>query len=152
MPHSSETDDGGHGGHTGSAAGVADPVSPGRRRVLVVDDNADLRELVGTVLSAGGYEVADAPHGRAALDLVTDFRPDVILLDSAMPVMSGPEFAQRYHRLPAPHAPIVMLTGEPDGRAQAAAIGAAAFLAKPFALPALLRHVGAAGCTAACAS
>jgi CheY-like chemotaxis protein len=116
-----------------------------RRRVLVVDDHPGVRELVATLLRAGGYEVATAPHGRAALDLVHAFRPDVILLDSCMPVMDGREFARRYRELPAPHAPIVMLTGEPDGRARAGEIEAAGYLGKPFAPEALLRLVGAAG-------
>jgi CheY-like chemotaxis protein len=116
-----------------------------RRRALVVDDHSGVRELAATVLRAGGYEVATAPHGRAALDLVCDFRPDVILLDSCMPVMDGREFARRYRELPAPHAPIVMLTGEPDGRARAGEIEAAGYLGKPFAPEALLRLVGAAG-------
>jgi two-component system response regulator MprA len=116
-----------------------------RSRVLVVDDNPGVRELAATVLRAGGYEVAAAPHGRAALDVVHAFRPDVILLDSCMPVMDGREFARRYRELPAPHAPILMLTGEPDGRARAGEIEAAGYLGKPFAPAALLRLVGAAG-------
>jgi CheY-like chemotaxis protein len=116
-----------------------------RSRVLVVDDHPGVRELAATVLRAGGYEVAVAPHGRAALDVVRAFRPDVILLDSCMPVMDGREFARRYRELPAPHAPIVMLTGEPDGRARAGEIEAAGYLGKPFAPQALLRLVRAAG-------
>src|SRR5215203_2263894 len=63
-----------------------------RRRVLVVDDSPGVRELVTTLLLSCGYEVATAPHGQAALDLLDGFWPDVILLDSMMPVMDGREF------------------------------------------------------------
>jgi CheY-like chemotaxis protein len=126
-----------HGGADG-AHGV-----PGRR-VLVVDDSPGVQDLIATLLRTSGYEVATAPHGQAALDLLAAFRPDVILLDSAMPVMDGREFARRYRQLPAPHAPIVMLTGEPDGPARAGEIAAAGYLEKPFAPGALLRLVSTA--------
>ena len=116
-----------------------------RRRVLVVDDSPGVRELVTTLLLSCGYEVATAPHGQAALELLDGFWPDVILLDSVMPVMDGREFVRRYRQLPAPHAPIVMLTGEPDGRARAGEIAAAGYLGKPFHPGALLRLVGDAG-------
>jgi len=115
------------------------------RRVLVVDDNPGVRDLVATLLRTRGYEVAIAPDGRAALELLAAFRPDVILLDWAMPVMDGREFARRYRQLPAPHAPIVMLTGEPDGGARAGEIEAAGYLGKPFKPHALLRLVDGAG-------
>ena len=127
-----------HGGENG-----ADGVSA--RRVLVVDDSPGVQDLVATLLRTSGHVVATASHGQAALDLLAAFRPDVILLDSAMPVMDGPEFARRYRQLPAPHAPIVMLTGEPDGRTRAGEIDAAGYLGKPFQPRALLRLVGAAG-------
>ncbi len=129
--------------HAATSAGTAIgtlATSPGRR-VLVVDDSAGVRELITLLLEDRGCEVATAPDGRAALDLVEHWRPDVILLDSSMPVMGGQEFARHYRQRPAPHAPIVMLTGEPDGRRQAAAIDAA-YLQKPFAPQALLHLIG----------
>ena len=110
-------------------------------RVLVVEDNPGLRSLLETLLSAAGYEVATAPHGVAALDLVGPFRPEVILLDWAMPQMGGQEFARRYRLLAPPHAPILLLTGEEEGRARAEAMGAAGYLCKPFQPQALLRLV-----------
>jgi CheY-like chemotaxis protein len=127
-----------HGGEDGAGG------DPGRR-VLVVDDSPGVRDLVSTLLRTCGYEVAIAPHGQAALDLLAAFRPDVILLDWAMPVMDGREFARRYRQLPAPHAPIVMLTGEPDGGTRAGEIDAAGYLGKPFKPHALLRLVDGAG-------
>ena len=110
-------------------------------RVLVVEDNPGLRSLLETLLSTAGYKVASAPHGVAALDLVGPFRPQVILLDWAMPQMGGQEFARRYRLLAPPHAPILLLTGEEEGRARAEAMGAAGYLCKPFQPQALLRLV-----------
>ncbi|MGH2356206.1 MAG: response regulator [Chloroflexota bacterium] len=111
-------------------------------RVLVVDDNEGVRTLIDMVLGFGGYDVATAEHGQAALNLVAGWQPDVILLDSAMPVMDGREFARQYRQLPGPHAPIIMLTAADDGPACAAEIGAA-YLGKPFPPNLLLRTVEA---------
>jgi CheY-like chemotaxis protein len=65
-----------------------------------------------------------------------------VLLDLRMPVVDGVEFARRYRRTPAPHAPLVVLSAEPDGAVRAARIGAADYLAKPFDLTALIDAVG----------
>jgi CheY-like chemotaxis protein len=110
-------------------------------RVLVVEDSPGLRSLLETILSGAGYEVATASHGGAALDLVGPFRPQVILLDWAMPQMGGQEFARRYRLLAPPHAPILLLTGHEEGRARAEALDAAGYLCKPFQPQALLRLV-----------
>jgi CheY-like chemotaxis protein len=75
--------------------------------ILVVEDNQDIREIVRLVLLEEGYEVQSAPHGRAALDLIAEHRPALILLDSAMPVLSGREFLRVYRQTPGPHAPVV---------------------------------------------
>jgi two-component system, OmpR family, response regulator MprA len=113
----------------------------GAGRVLVVEDSPGLRALLETLLGAAGYEVATAPHGGAALDLVGPFGPQVILLDWTMPQMGGQEFARRYRLLAPPHAPILLLTGEAEGRTKAEAMGAAGYLCKPFQPQALLRLV-----------
>ena len=112
------------------------------KRVLVVDDEDDIRGIVSEVLADEGYEVATAPHGAAALDLAGAECPGVILLDMRMPVMNGWQFAQAYRRMPGPHAPIVVMTAASDASAWCAEIGANACLPKPFDLDDLLRVVG----------
>ena len=57
--------------------------------VLVVEDDADLRFLIGDIFRDVGCSVRDAEHGQQALDVLEGWRPDVIVLDVAMPVMDG---------------------------------------------------------------
>lgn len=60
-------------------------------KILIVDDDEDLRQLMSEVLELEGYEVVTAANGKEALARLSHFEPDVILLDLRMPVMSGPE-------------------------------------------------------------
>jgi len=66
------------------------------RSILLVEDNADLRELVGFVLRHEGYDVLEAENGREALDQLETMQPlpDLILLDLMMPVMTGSELLE----------------------------------------------------------
>ncbi len=115
----------------------------GRGRILIVDDDPLIRDCLAAALSDEGYETITAPHGAAALELLSHYPrfhrpPAVILLDMRMPVMDGWAFAEAYRRLPEPHAPIVVLTAAQDGAKGAIEIGAYAAVAKPFDLDGLL--------------
>lgn len=111
-------------------------------RILVVDDDESILEMIDVALSFEGYQVDTAPHGMAALELIGRAQPDLILLDVRMPVMDGREFSQRYREIPGPRAPIVVLTANRDVASSAAQVGAEGFLAKPFELVELLELVG----------
>lgn len=110
-------------------------------RVLVVDDDDQIRQMTSCVLELDGYEVVTAANGLAALGRLQRRPPSVILLDMMMPVMDGWRFSEAYRALPGPHAPIVVLTAAPDPAACAAEIGAAGYLAKPFEVDELLASV-----------
>lgn len=110
-------------------------------RVLVVEDDLDIRELVASVLAEHGHEVASAGDGREALGLLSAFAADVILLDMRMPVLDGWAFAREYAAQPGPHARIVVCTAARDASSSAASIRADAWLAKPFDLAELLQAV-----------
>ena len=110
-------------------------------RVLVVDDDEFIRACVVDILRDEGYEVLDAPHGAAALALVEDLPPDLILLDMRMPVLDGWGFARAYHDRPGPHAPIVVMTAAQDAAQRATQVCSASYIAKPFQLDELLEMV-----------
>jgi len=110
-------------------------------RILIVDDDESIRQIVRLCLTDEGFEVAEASNGQAALDAVGTFQPGLILLDLRMPVMDGWEFARRYERLPGPHAPIVAFVAALNAEQECATLTTAGILAKPFDLDDLLKAV-----------
>ncbi len=109
-------------------------------RVLIVDDEPTIRELVALALTDAGHEVDCAPDGTAALELAERQRPELILLDVHLPGMDAEAFAQADRRRAGPRVPIIVFTAK-DGAAHAARIGAAGYLPKPFDLDELLEAV-----------
>lgn len=112
-------------------------------RVLVIDDDEDLLEVVQFFLTREGYRVTTAKNGQEALDAVAASMPDLILLDMKMPVMNGWEFAKEYHRRYDKRAPIIVVTAADDARQRAIETGAVAWVSKPFEADDLLRAVAA---------
>jgi DNA-binding response OmpR family regulator len=113
-------------------------------RVLVVDDDPAILELLEAALRAEGYAVETAPDAGTALDRLWaawDAQPDVILLDLRLPAVDGKAFAELYRALPVRHAPLVLLSGLPEAADVAPEIGARDVLRKPFALDELLERL-----------
>lgn len=105
-------------------------------KVLVVDDEEQVLQLVAALLHAQDHEVVTAPDGEAALRQVETDRPDAIFLDIMMPGVDGATVAQRLREAPdTADIPIIFLTGlvDPDEmRKRGPKIGGQFFLAKPF--------------------
>lgn len=101
-------------------------------RVLVVDDEPMVRDVLSRYLSRGGYEVETAADGAAALDAFAERRPDLILLDLMLPGIDGLEVFRRI-RARSPN-PVIMLTarGEETDRIVGLEMGADDYVAKPF--------------------
>lgn len=112
-----------------------------RRRILIVDDDSSLADLLVHAFEDDRFAVHSAPDGAAALAVVADWPPDLIILDLGMPVMNGEEFARQYRELPPPHAPIVVVSGAFDAPAQSARIAARSVMGKPLDLDLLIRLV-----------
>jgi two-component system nitrogen regulation response regulator GlnG len=108
-------------------------------KVLVVDDEAEIRSLLEAVLQGKGYEVVSAADGAAALPLVTRERPAVILLDLSMPRMSGMDALPEIKRLDE-DVPVIICTAHADlaTAVRAMKLGAYDYLTKPFDLELLV--------------
>jgi CheY-like chemotaxis protein len=103
--------------------------------VLVVDDEPAFLDLTSAVLSAHGYDVIVAVHGRDAMECIERRCPDLILLDLNMPVMNGWEFMAAQHELSditRAAIPVVLLTGEEHATNHADTRRAAGVIKKPF--------------------
>lgn len=113
-----------------------------RGKILVVDDEEDLRRLLSDGLRLEGYQVAVASSGREALALVEQEPPDLIILDLSMPEMNGIETLKRM-RERGVTAKVVILTayGTAEQVREAVALGVREFIGKPFDLDRLVRIV-----------
>jgi DNA-binding response OmpR family regulator len=111
-------------------------------RVLVVDDDAAIRQVIAFALSDEGFEVDQAKDGLTALEVIDRRHPDLILLDMRMPGMDGWEFVKRYRERPH-QAPIIVLTAAQDAAQRGAEVNAAGCLSKPFDLDTLIETVSA---------
>jgi two-component system response regulator (stage 0 sporulation protein F) len=110
-------------------------------RILVVEDDTDIRDLLLTVFGEMGHEAVGAENGEVAMARVGELHPDLIVLDIRMPVMDGRAFASSYRAAPGPHAPILVMTAARDAAASAAALGADEIIAKPFDLNDLMARI-----------
>ena len=108
--------------------------------VLVVDDGPALRAFLLLTLRGKGYCVLTAADGREALPCLVQHRPDVVLLDLAMPVLDGHQFLARLRAL-GRDIPVVFMTASGQARAEAEAHRVAGYLAKPFSVVDLLQTV-----------
>lgn len=114
------------------------------RCILVVDDDRNLRKIIATNLELAGYQVKAAENGVAALQLLDEMQPDLVLLDIMMPVMDGYEVARRIRKHPSNgHVPIIMLTakGEVEDKLAGFEAGADDYITKPFGPQEMLARV-----------
>jgi two-component system response regulator ResD len=108
------------------------PQTSAPRRVLIVDDEAPIREVLGRYLAAAGFAVAEAADGQAALAAIAAQPVDLIVLDLLLPGVSGLDLCRQVRATSA--VPIIMLTalGAEDEKLRGFALGADDYVTKPF--------------------
>jgi DNA-binding response OmpR family regulator len=104
-----------------------------RPRILVVDDEDDIRSLIREVLEERGFDIIEAVNGKEAMALIRDFRPELIILDLVMPEMEGIEVIRAVRRSGA-KTRIVAISGAASGAylRPAGYLGADMMVKKPF--------------------
>jgi CheY-like chemotaxis protein len=113
-------------------------------RVLVAEDEADIRFMTCFTLRYGGFEVIEAVDGAQALELAQQTAPDLILLDAKMPRLDGYETCRQLKALPAVrHIPVVFVSalGQEQEIARGRSAGAVDYLLKPYVPEELIRKI-----------
>lgn len=111
-------------------------------KILVVEDDDDIRDSLKELLEEEGYQVDTAANGEQALNRLRGEAPQLILLDLMMPVMDGWEFAERIRGRPDwAQIPVIVLSADRNIGDKARKLGAVGYLAKPFELSELLSLV-----------
>lgn len=114
-------------------------------RVLVIDDEPPIRRLLRVGLSAQGYQIVDAPSGRAGLKILEENVVDVVILDLGLPDIAGHDLLKMIREKHA-SLPVVVLSsrGDEAGKVEALDLGADDYVTKPFGLGELTARIRAA--------
>ena len=119
------------------------------KRILVVEDQEDNRQIIRDLLDHAGFEVIEVGDGEKALTAASTQRPAVILMDVQLPLLDGYEATRRIKAEPAlKHTPIIVVTSYAlsGDEAEARAAGCDAYMAKPYSPKALLAKVREYAC------
>ena len=112
-------------------------------RVLLVEDEETVAEVLAMLLELEGFAVTLAANGKRAIEMLTEVNPELIITDYMMPVMDGVEMARAVRTMPEFAAvPIIMTTGVPEVALKDHATLISAYLRKPFHIEALLETIG----------
>jgi two-component system chemotaxis response regulator CheY len=113
-----------------------------RRRILVTEDSAVIRTIIGRTLEKFGFEVAQAENGRRSVEVYREFRPHLVIMDLVMPEMGGLE-AMTSILESDPHAKFIILTSTArrDQVLSAKKLGVRSYLIKPFQPEALMKAI-----------
>jgi CheY-like chemotaxis protein len=112
--------------------------------ILIIDDAVHIRRLVARMLEQSGFITLQAEDGLEGLKLLREHKPDVVTCDISMPLMDGYQFLVAAKKDPATcHIPVIVVTaiGQEDDIAKARAMGANAYLTKPFSSSNLIETI-----------
>jgi len=114
------------------------------KRILVVEDTEDNRQIIRDLLTSGGYEIIEAVNGEEGVAMAAQHRPDLILMDIQLPVLDGYEATRRIKAQPElKHIPVIAVTSYAlsGDEVKTRAAGCDAYIAKPFSPRLLLAKV-----------
>lgn len=117
-----------------------------KHKILIVDDEPAIREMVAVALELADFEVLEAENAQQAHEIIVDARPELVLLDWMLPTVSGIELARRLKRDDTTaEIPIIMLTAksEEDNKIQGLDVGADDYITKPFSTRELISRIKA---------
>ena len=117
-----------------------------RNRILIVDDEPAIREMVAVALELADFDVLEAENAQRGHEIIVDERPDLVLLDWMLPSVTGIELARRLKRDDTTsEVPIIMLTAksEEDNKIQGLDVGADDYITKPFSTRELISRIKA---------
>jgi two-component system response regulator RpaA len=115
-------------------------------KILIAEDQNDLREMMGLMLQMAGYQISQAPDGEAALAAAAEFQPDLIIMDMHMPGLTGCEVCAKLQNLEAlQNIPVLLISGAANQDEIHAGFdaGVQEYLRKPFELSHLIQRVDA---------
>ena len=114
------------------------------KRILVVEDTEDNRQIIRDLLTSAGYEMIEAVNGEEGVTMAAEHRPDLILMDIQLPVIDGYEATRRIKAQPElKHIPIIAVTSYAlsGDEAKTREAGCDAYVAKPFSPRQLLAKI-----------
>ncbi len=113
------------------------------RKILIIDDSPTLRKLLRFYLKKKGYTVDEAHNGRVGLENISKETFDLIILDMAMPVMSGEQVLEKLKEKENFHTPILILSAnrEDESKATGISLGASYYMTKPFKPPEVVARI-----------
>jgi CheY-like chemotaxis protein len=120
---------------------IVEPVSAPAARVLVVDDDPDLVDVIRQVLEDEGLRIETARDGRRAIAAIERQAPDLVVLDMTLPVLDGVRVGAWLSESGDGAIPILVITADGSAAEKAAKVGAFAYLRKPFTLNDLVETV-----------
>jgi excisionase family DNA binding protein len=128
-----------HMGGVSTPAAIAAPARPNRHKVLVVDDEASIRDLLSKTLALAEYDVDTAPDAPSALDRMRSGPYDLMIADLKMPGMDGLTLVRQAKRIKS-DMPVIIITGfsTESSAIEALNLGVAGYLTKPFRVPQVL--------------
>ena len=116
------------------------PIPDPSRHILIVEDDAEVAEVLARLLTEEGYGVEIASDATIALELARSTTPDLVLLNLMLPGLSGADFYGEF-RARGLRSPVMVISGASEGQRRSQELGADAFVAKPFEIEDVLQAV-----------